>query len=55
MDGEVLAITILLFLPIYGGLFTINRRIGKYDEVCKTVTSLKTEVSRIWEKLDEVT
>jgi len=43
-----------LILPIYPLLWVINRKIGKYDQVCEDVKVLKHDVSRIWMKLYEV-
>lgn len=43
-----------LILPIYPLLWMINRKIGKYDQVCEDVKALKTDVASIWQKLFEV-
>jgi len=43
-----------LILPIYPMLFMINRRIGKYDQVCQDVQDLEKEIQALWAKINEV-
>jgi hypothetical protein len=52
IDAEVW-LTVLI-IPIYYALWRINGKIGKYDQVCHEVATLKREVHDLWLKVAEV-
>lgn len=50
MDLELVAILAGMITPVYIALFTIYRKVGQFERVCKEVDSLKEHVyGRIYE------
>jgi hypothetical protein len=49
METEILGITLGTVLPIYPLLFSIHRKIGKYDEIVEEFRRLQNEHARFRE------
>lgn len=48
MDTLDFSVLVALITPIYVALFAINRKIGKYDQVCREVREMEDELNQLW-------